>query len=60
MRLHHFKQNTNSRNEAVEISEGRKGHISADYMVLRAILVIILSPKEHISGMILGGKPGKP
>lgn len=33
--------------------------MSVDYLVLRAVLVIILSPKEHTSGVILGGKPGK-
>lgn len=39
--------------------EGKESMISADYLVLRTILVIILSPKEHTSGVILGGKAGK-
>lgn len=60
-RLHYFKQNTNSRNEAREMSGGGKGcMLSVDYLVLRTSLVIFLSPKEHTSGVILGGKPGKP
>lgn len=38
---------------------GKGSMISAAYLMLTAILVIILSPKEYTSDAILGGKPGK-